>query len=160
MSVFHNDLACVCADKREDCLLKENDVFSLSPKVVITNEEFLSLLVVDSTSHDQELALLALISRRVNPMSKHLSFEEPFREYLEDRFARWQADVELALGSVRAETGPLPSSQNDDSDFASPDLVQTDGSEALGVLSAAHLLLLNRFEGVILLVRGMVVLGV
>jgi hypothetical protein len=93
-------------------------------------------------------------------MSKHLSFEEPFREYLEDRFARWQADVELALGSVGAETGPLAASQNDDSDFAGPDLVQTYGSEALGVLSAAHLLRLDRLKGVILLVRGMVVLGV
>jgi len=48
VSVFHDYLSIDCTNKGENCLLKENDILFLGPKVVITNEVFLCLFVIDS----------------------------------------------------------------------------------------------------------------
>ncbi len=56
--------------------------------------------MVDPGGHNEELALLALLSGCGDAVCKHLSLQESFSEDLEDGLPRGQADVVLALGPV------------------------------------------------------------
>lgn len=102
--------------------------------------------MVDPGSHNEELALLALLSGFGDAVCKHLSLQESFSEDLEDGLPRGQADVVLALGPVGAQTSPLATSQNNNSDLSFSDLVEADRPVSLGVLSGANQFTLDGFE--------------
>jgi hypothetical protein len=102
--------------------------------------------MVNPGGHNEELALLDLLSGCGDTVCKHLSLQESFSEDLEDGLPRGQADIVLALGPVGAQACPLATSQNDHSDLALSDLVEADRPVSLGVLSVADQFTLDGFE--------------
>lgn len=101
MWFFHEYLA-IRRDSRENSLLEESHVFTVGFEVVIIQKELLSLMVIDGTGHDKQLALLNVISDLVSACSKHLCLDKSLSKDLEDTLHAMQLDIVLSLGSIRS----------------------------------------------------------